>query len=247
MAALHLRRCTAVGAAPELEGRPFVVNAGRLVIGARLRLASVPVQSHLIVARGGELLLGHDVVIGHGAAIFAHSRIAIGSGTHIGPFVTIADTDFHVAGRRDAEPEVSPVEIGRDVRIGSRVTVLRGAVIGDGARVLAGSVVSGQIPAGETVSGLPARRAGAGADAGEAPTPDRVALLVATALGLRAAPEVTAALAELDGWDSLAALRLLLILEETFGVTLDQDAVPRARHVLDLVTFVEAATAHVSR
>ena len=237
-----LRRCDQVGAAPSLEGRPFIDNAGRLVVGARLRLASVPVQSHLVVARGGELHLGDDVVIGHGAAIAAHRRIRIGSGTRIGPFVVISDTDFHVAGRRDAEPETSPIEIGRDVRIGSRVTVLRGATLGDGVRVLAGSVVSGQVPSGATIGGVPARPAGAAAGAVDASTADRVAQLVAMVLGLHAAPAPATALTELEGWDSLAALRLLLSLEEAFGVTLEQDAVPRARRVSDLVSLVEAAS-----
>lgn len=242
-ATLWLRRADRVGGGTQLEGRPSISNAGQLIIGARLRLVSVPVQSHLVVARGGELVIGDDVAIGHGAAIAAHARIRIGPGTRIGPFVSISDTDFHVAGQRDAEPQKTPVDIGRDVRIGSRVTILRGAVIGDGARVLAGSVVSGDVAPGSTVGGVPARPTGIADVAVDLAVPDGVAATVALALGLEAPPALSTALADIEGWDSLGALRLLLGLEERFGVTLDDRGVPKARRVSDLVTIVEAVLA----
>src|SRR5262249_16843342 len=50
-----------------------------------------------------------------------------------------------------------PVEIGADVWIAGRVTVLPGTTIGDGSVITAGSVVSGTIPAGVVAGGVPAR------------------------------------------------------------------------------------------
>ena len=91
---------------------------------------------------------------GHGAAIAAHQSIRIGTGSRIGPFCAIADTDFHVVGRPDEKPETSPIDIGPGVRLGARVTVLRGAVIGEGASVESGSVVSGVVPAGACVGSV---------------------------------------------------------------------------------------------
>lgn len=244
-AALWLRRCDAVGRGAALVGRPWIENRGRLVIGDRLRLSSVPVQSHLVVAPGGALEIGDDVSIGHGAAVAAHASIRIGAGSRIGPFVAVADTDFHVAGQREARPESSPITLGRDVRIGSRVTVLRGAVVGDGARVLAGSVISGEVPAGATVGGVPARPIGQGRR-GEIDDPSvEVPRVVAETLVLPDLPSLEQGPDDLSGWDSLGALRLLLALEERFGVTLDETAMPRARYVADLVALVRAAQERV--
>jgi acetyltransferase-like isoleucine patch superfamily enzyme/acyl carrier protein len=238
-----MRGCDAVGPGAVIQGRPWIDNRGRLTIGAQLRLASVPVQSHLVVAPGATLEIGDDVAIGHGAAVTAHAAIRIGPGARLGPFVSIADTDFHVAGQRDAKPESTPIVIGRGARLGSRVTVLRGSVIGDGARVLAGSVVSGEVPAGATVGGVPARPLGHG-PAGPSDDPAwQVPQVVAETLALAAPPAPELGPADLPGWDSLGSLRLLLALEERFGLTLDEAGVAKAQRVADLVRLVEEAQA----
>ncbi|HVP68491.1 MAG TPA: acyltransferase [Anaeromyxobacteraceae bacterium] len=237
--ALWTRR---LGAGARATGTPWISNQGRLAVGARFRLSCLPVQSHLVVARGAALEIGDDVVVGHGAAIAAHRSIRIGSGCRIGPFANIADTDFHVAGQRDAEPETTPIAIGRGVRIGARVTILRGAAIGDGATVEAGSVVSGIVAAGARVGGVPARPRGeraVGADGEDLPT--RVSAAVARALGLAVAPGLDAGREAVPGWDSLGALLVLLALEEEFGVTLDEGKAPQANGVGDLLALVDAA------
>jgi serine acetyltransferase len=59
---------------------------------------------------------------------------------------------------------VRPVKIGIMSYIGAGATILPGAVIGDGADVGAGSVVTGEIPAGTVAVGNPARVIG---DVGE--------------------------------------------------------------------------------
>ena len=50
-----------------------------------------------------------------------------------------------------------PVNIGENVWIGSRVTILPGVNIGEGAVVGAGSVVTGNVPKGAVVGGNPAK------------------------------------------------------------------------------------------
>jgi acetyltransferase-like isoleucine patch superfamily enzyme/acyl carrier protein len=240
---LRLRGCDAVGPGATLDGGPWIRNRGRLVVGARLRLSSVPVQSHLSVAEGAILELGDDVRVGHGAAIAASLSVRIGRGTYLGPFVSIADTDFHLAGSRDAEPERTPIVIGEGTWIGSRVTVLRGSIVGDGAVVLSGSVVSGEVKPGARVCGVPLRPvepAGVGSQHA-ADLAAAVPSVVAAALGLPAPPELQSATSDHPEWDSLGALRVLLTLEEAFGVTLDETRMARATHVRDVVDAVDAA------
>lgn len=244
-AQLHLRRCR-VGARPRTDGAPFIGNGSRIQIGDDFVLTSRPVQSHLVAGEKGRLEIGHGVVIGQGAAIAAHTLIRIGDRTRLGDFVVIADTDFHVPGDRDAAPPTAPVVIGADVRIGSRVTILRGATLGDGCEVAAGSVVSGPVPARARVAGVPARpvvpanvpRADAGSAAGGV-----VARVVRAALGLSADPPQDAGPGQLAGWDSLGSLKLLLALEEEFGITLQEHAVAGAKSVADLAAAVEHARA----
>jgi hypothetical protein len=179
------------------------------------------------------------VTIGHGAAIAAFTRVVIGSGARIGPFVIIMDTDFHVAGDRSGRPQSEPIVIGVGVRIGSHVTVLRGSEIGDGAVVAAGSVVAGKIRGGAMVSGVPAREAASERLA--QPLGAAVPLVVQQSLGLAEVPSLDHGPAEIRTWDSLGALRLLLALEEAFGVTLSEDEVLRVKTVADLVAVVDRA------
>lgn len=240
---LWTRRFDRLGPEAEVSRKAWIHNRGRLVAGARFRLSSVPVESHIVVGHGGSLEIGDDVVVGHGAAIVAQRSVRIGAGSRIGPFCAIADTDFHVAGQRERKPEESPIDIGRAVRLGARVTVLRGAVIGDGATVESGSVVSGTVPPGARVGGVPARsRSGGprGAEGGD-DVSSRVAAALARALGLAEAPPAEREREAVPGWDSLGALMVLLALEEEFAVTLDEAKVPYADSVADLARLVEAA------
>jgi acetyltransferase-like isoleucine patch superfamily enzyme len=146
-----------VGAGARVFGRPYVQNLGALRLGADVVLYARPVRLHLVTGTGGTLTLGDGVVVGHGAGVTAFERVEIGDGTVIGPFVMIIDTDFHDLVDRRAPGLTAPIRIGRDVWIGAWATVLRGAEIGDGAVVAAGSVVRGHVPAGAHVGGVPAR------------------------------------------------------------------------------------------
>lgn len=150
-----LRSCSHVGSDPRLEGKPTIGGGSRIRIGERFQLASVVSPSHMYTASGGTLEIGDDVVIGHGAAIAAYKLVRIGSGTRIAPHVTILDTDFHGVADRSAPGKTGAIVIGRGVRIGSHVIVLRGTEIGDGAVIGAGSVVSGKVLPGARVSVVP--------------------------------------------------------------------------------------------
>jgi carbonic anhydrase/acetyltransferase-like protein (isoleucine patch superfamily) len=97
-----------------------------------------------------------------GATVCAQTRIAIGDRVMVGAGTTIVDTDFHPvsaadrrAGPGDGRSEA--IEIGADCFIGMHAIILKGARIGDGAAIGAGSVVTGRVDAGTVVAGNPAR------------------------------------------------------------------------------------------
>jgi acetyltransferase-like isoleucine patch superfamily enzyme len=240
----ELAGCDAVGADAAVHGRPHVENLGRLTIGDRLRLHASPIATHLITGPEGELAIGSDVRIGHGSGLVAHASIRIGNGASLGAFVMVLDTDFHVAGARDARPVAAPIEIGAGAWIGNSVTILRGSVIGAGARVAPGSVVSGVVAPGAEVAGVPARPVGAGAERAAAGSTAETVLAVARQVTGRAeAPDADQLLDALPGWDSLAALNLLLSLEGALGVELPAAGVSDARTLGDLVRMADAAVA----
>jgi acetyltransferase-like isoleucine patch superfamily enzyme len=69
------------------------------------------------------------------------------------------DEDFHeVIVDGEVRPTSGPISIGNHVWIGSRATILKGAVIPDDTAVAAGAVVSGQFTEpGTVLAGCPAR------------------------------------------------------------------------------------------
>ena len=125
------------------------------------------------VEPGGTLVVGDDCVL-VGAIFMCAGRITLGRGVVVSYRVTIADSDFHplsaMARRQDAiaiapggDParraaiETRPVTIGDNVWIGIGSYILKGVRIGDGARILAGSMVTHDVAPGSTVAGNPAR------------------------------------------------------------------------------------------
>lgn len=150
-----LRRCEAVGVGVRVSGRPHLHGSGRIILGSGVVLYARPVRCHLVTTSDGVITLGERVIVGHGTGITAFESIDIGDDTVIGPFSMIVDTDFHDLLDRQAPGVVGPIRIGRGVRLGPWVTVLRGTQIGDGAVIAAGSVVRGRVPAGARIGRAP--------------------------------------------------------------------------------------------
>lgn len=51
----------------------------------------------------------------------------------------------------------APIQLGKNVWVGSNSTILQGVTIGDNAIVAAGSVITKDVPANTIVGGVPAR------------------------------------------------------------------------------------------
>jgi maltose O-acetyltransferase len=229
-----------------LTGKPTITSGGELHIGDRFHLASRPIPSHIAVSPGAVLHVGNNVSIGCGAAIAAAESITIGDGTRIGPFAIIMDTNFHGSpGDQSIQHDTRPVSIGAGCLIGTRVTITRGATIGDGAEILAGSVVSSAIPPGVCAAGARARIIGRAGeltsrwDSAAAALPD----LLMEALELESAPN-------LDSSPIPGHLRadarlhsLLAAIENRFGVRLHGDSVSGMQSFAELAVALEQALA----
>jgi acetyltransferase-like isoleucine patch superfamily enzyme len=228
-----------VGAGTVFCGRPDVVNDGLIEIGRNCRLGSRPIQSHLVVMAGARIVVEDGVVLSYGLGISALSEVRIGAGSRIGPFCLILDHDFHRDGiDRDLPGETAPVHVGRHVTIGAHVTLLRGARIEDGACVMSGSCVSGLIEAHASVCGVPARGV---ANEAARRYGTEVAAILARVLGITTPLRPVSPLDALPGWGPGTAIRLMLALEESFGVTLAEQEIGASRTVADITGQVSRA------
>lgn len=64
------------------------------------------------------------------------------------------DSDAH---ELNGERNTKPIHIGNHVWIGTRVTILSGVNVGNGAVIAAGALVTKDVPAGALVGGIPAK------------------------------------------------------------------------------------------
>lgn len=115
---------------------PFVEIQAGAVVGARCKI-----QSHAFICTGVQL--GDGVFVGHGV-MFINDKL---------PRATAESGKL--AGAEDWELQTTTVADGAS--IGSGATILGGIRIGERALVGAGSVVTRDVGAGETVAGNPAR------------------------------------------------------------------------------------------
>ncbi len=155
-------------------GRPTIRRArgSKISIGSRGVLISCARRNGLGTSRrvvlrtllpDAQIAIGEDVGI-NGATISAARSISIGNRVLIGGDAAIIDTDFHpvheVPRRYASLPEPRAGEeivIEDDVVVGARAIVLKGARIGRGTVIGAGSVVTGEIPSGVIAIGNPCR------------------------------------------------------------------------------------------
>jgi acetyltransferase-like isoleucine patch superfamily enzyme len=126
------------------------------------------IGSNVIIGPGavfygdGLISLGNNVQILDDFMVFASKSagVSIGDNTLIGPRCYVNDSDHEKALGSDIISQgivSSPISIGKGCWIGANVTILRGAIIHDGAVIGAGAVVKGEIPANAIAVGVPAK------------------------------------------------------------------------------------------
>jgi acetyltransferase-like isoleucine patch superfamily enzyme len=159
MARVWLRSCNSVGASTRTFFRPHVENRGRITIGAGVRLNSNWAPLELVTGPDGAIDIGDGAYINYGTLVSAARSVRIGANVMVGNYSIIADTEIPGISEPPGAPlaEARSVVIGDGAWLAARVTVLPGTHIGEGAVIAAGSVVSGDIPAGTVAAGIPAR------------------------------------------------------------------------------------------
>src|SRR6266568_477835 len=133
----------------------------RYVLGWRIGPgASILMGQHVQMAgvrsSGMKVSIGKGSVINHGCLLYTTGGLVIGEN------VSISSGVWLVTGTHDMnDPQFvdlyKPILIGDYVWIGMRATILAGITIGEGAVVMAGAVVTHDVPPYAVVGGVPAR------------------------------------------------------------------------------------------
>ena len=136
------------------------LREGELYMGERGQLRAESV-AHI----SGRLYLERACGFSIRCVIHCGKSIEIGRYTIFGEYVSILDgehihiqsDDYWFYGDPQAKNILNPVKIGIGAYIGAKTTIVRGAEIGDFARIGANSVVTGRIEPHTLAVGVPAR------------------------------------------------------------------------------------------
>lgn len=103
-----------------------------------------------------DVMIGDNVTIKPGVQIW--DGIKIEDNVFIGPNVTFTNDKYPVS--KNTEFELLKTIVKKGVSIGANATILPGITINEGAVIGAGSVITKDVPAGETWFGNPAKKRG---------------------------------------------------------------------------------------
>jgi acetyltransferase-like isoleucine patch superfamily enzyme len=152
------------------HGRVRATGRVRIGRGVRFHLAPgavVILEDRCEIGAGtrfhvhGQARIGAGAHLGERCVVAAHELVEVGAGATLDDEVVLIDFDHGIT---DVERPIrlqglvtAPVVIGERAVLCAGATVLRGVVVGAGARVQPRGVVTRDVPAGATVGGVPAR------------------------------------------------------------------------------------------
>lgn len=130
---------------------------GRLIIGRWVHIG----QGNTIRCHEGTLRIGDKCIFGKDNTVNCYLDIEFGATTIVADWVYVCDfdhvfTDIEVP-IKDQGIVKSPVRIGPDVWVGTKVSVLRGSTVGQGSVLAAHCLVNRDIPPYSVTVGVPAR------------------------------------------------------------------------------------------
>lgn len=137
------------------QGVLLLLRGGTVRFGER-----VSVRRGTVLNVSGELDLAGDNILSYYNVVHCAERIRLGRYSSTNEFCTIVDSTHFHDGEHDFFYEnvrTGPIEVGRNVWIASKSTVLMGVTIGDDSIVAAHAVVHADVPARTVVGGIPAR------------------------------------------------------------------------------------------
>jgi acetyltransferase-like isoleucine patch superfamily enzyme len=140
--------------------RTGFVRAIGLSIAPGTRFLGMPkLQSSHAGSLKERLRIGSNCTIGTRVILEFGELLTIGDRVSLADGVVILTTTHQLGPKEHRAGALvrTPVVIGNDVEIGTDSIILPGAILGDAARVLPNSVVTANVAAGVTVSGIPAR------------------------------------------------------------------------------------------
>lgn len=154
-----LRSVEQVGRGVRVTGPVLVRGPGTVILGDDVVLDAAEAPIELLAAPGGRLEIGSGAYVGPGASLEAGASLSVGPGAVIGEFAKLLDNNWHGLGDdRHARTDSTPVIVGAGAKVGARAIMVPGATLGDGSVLGDDSVLSGRVPAGVHVAGVPARR-----------------------------------------------------------------------------------------
>jgi acetyltransferase-like isoleucine patch superfamily enzyme len=147
-------------------GEGVVIEPGALIFHPEnIEIGDRVYVGHYTILKGyhrGRMVIGSGTWIGQQCFLHSAGDLTIGTNVGIGPGVKII-TSYH-AEEGNSKPilhsrvEFGPVVIEDDADIGLGAMILPSVIIGRGAQVGAGAVVTRDVPAYAVVAGVPARR-----------------------------------------------------------------------------------------
>ncbi|GAB3833651.1 acyltransferase [Kribbella italica] len=152
---------------------PQVITEGFVFLGKKLEIVARPGHGRIVLgqwvhlgdetrlrAHEGTLRIGDKVVFARDVTVNCYLDVEIGASTLIADWTYICDFDHKTDDLdlpiKDQGLVKSPVRIGPDCWLATKVTVTRGTDIGRGAVIGANSVARGNIPAYAVAVGVPA-------------------------------------------------------------------------------------------
>jgi acetyltransferase-like isoleucine patch superfamily enzyme len=151
----HSRNRLAIGSGSRIEDRVLIMlKGGDIQLGPRVEL-----RRDVVVNVAGRLILRGDNPVSWHSVIHCSERVELAEMAGCAEQVTIADSSHYWTTPDEHfwhNVRTGEIYIGRNTWICPKVTLARGAHVGDHCLVASNSVVAGKVPDGSFASGVPA-------------------------------------------------------------------------------------------